>query len=147
MATTIHPSLRSALERLKHAGSINGLCLGWRRQVMINLLPFETFRAEKLVHAMQEAREHFGGGGHSVETFWFGFDGVHMLVACHGECVLAVLHARSVEVDFIARAAGVFLADSQLLIDAALHSREAPSVEADDSTESDNDTESTRVLI
>ena len=76
MATKIVPSLRAALERLKHAGAVNGLCLSWRRQVLVSLLPFEEFRAERLVHAMQEAREHFGKGGHDVETFWFGFEGL-----------------------------------------------------------------------
>ena len=122
MATKIIPSLRSALERLKHSGAVNGVCLGWRRQVLVNMLPFEGFRAEKLVHSMQDAREHFDSGGREIETFWFGFDGVYVLVCFHGECSLAVLHSRPVEVDFIAHAAKVFLSDSQLLVDAVLNS-------------------------
>ncbi len=131
MATRIIPSLRSALERLKHGGTVNGLCLGWRRQVLINLLPYEGFRAEELIHAAQEAREHFATGGHEVSTFWFGFDGVHMLIACQGDCVLVVLHSRAVEVDFLARAASVFLSDSQLLIAAMLTPSGEPADSAD----------------
>jgi hypothetical protein len=122
MATKIIPSLRSALERLKHGGAVNGLCLGWRRQVLINLLPFEGFRADKLVHVMQEAREHFGTGGREIETFWFGYEGVHVLLCYHGDCALAILHSRAVEADFLAHTAKVFLSDSQLLVDAMLNS-------------------------
>ena len=121
MATKIVPSLRAALERLKHAGAVNGLCLSWRRQVLLSLLPFEDFRAERLVHALQEAREHFARGEHEVDTFWFGFEGVHVLACYHGDCALAVLHARAVDVDFLARAAAVFLADTQLLVNATLN--------------------------
>ncbi len=122
MATKIIPSLRAALERLKHAGSVNGLCLAWRRQVLINLLPFEKYRAERLVHALQEAREHFAKGGHDVETFWFGFEGVYVLACFNADCALAVLHTRPVEGDFLAKAGATFLADAQLLIDATLNS-------------------------
>lgn len=121
MAAKIVPSLRSSLERLKHAGSINGLCLAWRRQILINLFPYQDFRVEQAIHAVQEAREHYAGGGHDVKQLWFGFDGVQMLVCFHGECALMVLHCRAVEVDFIARAGAAFLEDAQLLVDAALN--------------------------
>ena len=40
MAAQITPSLRSSLERLKNGGAVNGILLGWRRQVLLNLLPF-----------------------------------------------------------------------------------------------------------
>jgi hypothetical protein len=131
MATKIVPSLRSALERLKHAGAVNGLCLAWRRQILINLMPFQDFRVEQAVHAMQEAREHYAGGGHDVQCFWFGFDGVHMLGCFHGECALLVLHTRAVEVDFISRAAAAFLEDAQLLVNAALNPSESDLREGD----------------
>lgn len=121
MATKIVPSLRAALERLKHAGAVNGICLAWRRQVLVNLLPFENFRAEGLVHALHEAHEHYASGGHEVNTFWFGYDGVHLLGKFHGECTLAVLHSRAVDVDFLAKAMNIFLSDTQLLVDAALN--------------------------
>ena len=107
MAVKIAPSLRSALERLKHAGAVNGICLAWRRQVLINLLPYEDFRADKLMHALHDAHEHFAGGGHEVQTFWFGFEGVHLLALRRGDCSLIVLHARAFEADFIAGAAVV----------------------------------------
>jgi len=131
MATKIVPSLRSALERMKHAGSINGLCLAWRRQILISLMPFQDYRVEKAVHAMREAREHYAGGGHEVQCFWFGFEGVHLLGCFHGECALLVLHSRAVEVDFIAKAAAAFLEDSQLLVDAALNPSGSDSRETD----------------
>ncbi|MDB6139685.1 MAG: hypothetical protein JWO94_2757 [Verrucomicrobiaceae bacterium] len=121
MAVKIAPSLRSALERLKHAGSVNGICLAWRRQVVVNLLPYEDFRAENLVHAVHDAHEHFAGGGREVKTFWFGFEGVHVLALRRGECSLIILHSRAVEADFMANAAEVLLDDCQLLIDAALN--------------------------
>ena len=121
MAVKIAPSLRSALERLKHAGAVNGICLAWRRQVLVNLLPYEDFRAENLVHAVHDAHEHFAGGGREVKTFWFGFEGVHVLALRRGECSLIVLHSRAVEADFMAQAAEVLLDDCQLLVDAALN--------------------------
>ena len=38
MAAKITPSLRASIERLKHAGAVNGICLGWRRQVLVIML-------------------------------------------------------------------------------------------------------------
>lgn len=121
MAVRIAPSLRAALERLKHAGAVNGICLAWRRQVLVNLLPYEEFRAERLVHVAFDAQSHFAVGGREVRTFWFGFEGVHLLAVNRGECCLLLLHSRTVEADFLAHAAEVLLDDCQLLIDAALN--------------------------
>lgn len=122
MAATITPSLRSALERLKHAGSVNGLLLGWRRQILVNLLPFEEFRAERLLHVLHDAQAHFASGGdRNVKTFWFGYEGVFALALFHGECLLVVLHTHAAEVDFLRRAGLTFLDDTQLLVDTVLH--------------------------
>jgi hypothetical protein len=63
MATAITPSLRASLEKLKHAGAVNGLCLSWRRQVLVSLMPFEEFRVEQLVQTLNDAREHFQRDG------------------------------------------------------------------------------------
>ena len=122
MAAPITPSLRSALERLKNGGAVNGILLGWRRQLLLNLLPFEEFRAEKLLQSVHDARDHFASGGdRSVETFWFGYDACHALMVFRGDCVLVILHSRAVEADFLLGAAQTFLDDSQLLIDALLN--------------------------
>lgn len=122
MAAQITPSLRSSLERLKNGGAVNGILLGWRRQVLLNLLPFEEFRAEKLLQSAHDAQDHFASGGDRlVQTFWFGYDICHALVVFRGECVLVILHTRAEEADFLRRAAQTFLEDSQLLIDALLN--------------------------
>jgi hypothetical protein len=122
MAVTITPSLRSALERLKHGGSVNGLLLGWRRQMLINLLPFEEFRAERLLQAAHDAHAHFASGGdRDVKSFWFGYEGVFVLALLQGECMLIILHTHASEVDFLRRAGLTFLDDTQLLVDALLH--------------------------
>lgn len=122
MAATITPSLRSALERLKHAGAVNGLLLGWRRQILINLLPFEEFRAERLLHVLHDAQAHFASGGdRDVKTFWFGYEGVFVLALIQGECLLVTLHTQAAEVDFLRRAGLTFLEDTQLLVEALLH--------------------------
>ena len=131
MAVKIVPSLRCALERLTHAGSLNGICLAWRRQVLVNMLPYEDFRAENLVHAVHEAHDHFTTGGHEVKTFWFGYEGVHVLAQRRGDCTLIVLHSRAVEADFIASACEVLLEDCALLIDASLNAT-GSSVPADE---------------
>lgn len=121
MAAKIAPSLRASIERLKHAGDVNGLCLGWRRQVLVNLLPFGEFRAERVMHMLVDAREHYAGGGRAVETLWFGYQGVHLLAVMRGDCTLVILHSRAADVDFLAHAGLTFLSDAQLLIQAALN--------------------------
>ncbi len=121
MAESITPSLRSALERLKHAGSVNGLLLCWRRQILINLLPFEEFRAERLLQCLHDARAHFGSGGdRDVKTFWFGYEGVFVLALFQGECLLITLHTHASEVDFMRRVGLTFLEDTQLLVQTLL---------------------------
>lgn len=121
MAARITPSLRAAIERLKHAGAVNGLCLGWRRQVLVNLLPFGEFRAERVLHMLADAREHFTGAGRAVQTLWLGFEGVHVLAVFDGDCTLVILHTRASDVDFLAHAGLTCLADGHVLIHAALN--------------------------
>ncbi len=122
MAAIITPSLRAALERLKHGGAVNGLLLGWRRQVLINLLPFESFRAARLLQEVHDAQAHFASAGdRRPETFWFGYATCHLLAVFHRDCTLVLLHTRAEEADFLARIARTFLEDSQLLVDAVLH--------------------------
>lgn len=121
MAAIITPSLRSALERLKHAGAVNGIILGWRRQILLNLLPYEEFRADRLLQNIHDARDHFSSGGdRQVGTFWFGYDVCHVLVCFKHDCSLVILHTRADEADFLKRAAETFLEDSQLLLDSIL---------------------------
>jgi hypothetical protein len=118
MPASITPSLRSAIERLKHAGSISGIALGWRRQLLLNLMPYETFRVERLLDIQQDAREHFRRSDREVDTFWHGFDGVFMLSITHRDCSLILLHTRAHEVDFLKSAGLTLLDDCQLLISA-----------------------------
>jgi hypothetical protein len=122
MAANPPSSLRSALERLKNAGAVNGLLLGWRRQVLINLLPFEEFRADRLLHEVLDARAHFASGGdRDIRTLWFGYDTVHALTVFRGDLTVVLLHARAEEVDFLRHAVHTCLEDAQLLIDSLLN--------------------------
>ncbi|MDZ4287212.1 MAG: hypothetical protein U0984_04600 [Prosthecobacter sp.] len=122
MAANIPPSLRSAFERLKNAGAVNGLLLAWRRQVLINLLPFEEFRAERLLQEIHDARDHFASGGdRDIKTLWFGYDTVHVLVVFWQQTTLVILHTRAEEADFLHRTAQTCLEDAQLLIDSLLN--------------------------
>ena len=126
MASAITPSLRASLERLKHAGAVNGLCLAWRRQVLVSLMPYEDFRVEQLVHTLNDARDHFqSNGGRAIESFWMAFMDVHALCVFGGECTLVALHIRPEEADFLTGAAKTFLTDAQLLVAAALGSSAA----------------------
>lgn len=129
MSANITPSLRSALERLRNAGAVNGLLLGWRRQVLAHALPYEPYRAEKLLNAVGDMRDHFRSGGDRLpDVFWFGYETCHALVIHRGECVLLILHARAEEADFLRRTGETFLEDAQLLIDELLNPPEAPVV-------------------
>jgi hypothetical protein len=121
MATAITPSLRASLEKLKHAGAINGLCLSWRRQVLVSLMPFEEFRVEQLVQTLNDAREHFERDGtRMIEKLWMAFMDVHVLCVFSGETALIALHIRPEEADLIASAARTLLNDTQILVAAAL---------------------------
>ncbi|MCP5556535.1 MAG: hypothetical protein H7A55_02170 [Verrucomicrobiaceae bacterium] len=42
-----------------HAGAVSGICLGWRRQLLTSLLPFEEFRAERIIQAVEDAATTF----------------------------------------------------------------------------------------
>jgi len=122
MANVITPSLRANLERLKHAGTINGICLAWRRQVIINLMPFEDFRVEQVIQTLNDAREHFqSAGGRLVDSLWMGFMDIHALSVFADEITLVALHTRAEESDYLTGVLKTFLNDAQLLIGAALN--------------------------
>jgi hypothetical protein len=121
MATAITPSLRASLEKLKHAGAVNGLCLSWRRQVLVSLMPYEEFRVEQLVQTINDAREHFmRDGTRLIESIWIAYMDVHALAVFSGETALIALHIRPEEADMIASAARTLLNDTQILVAAAL---------------------------
>lgn len=121
MANPITPSLRASLERMKHAGAVNGLCLAWRRQILVSLMPYEDFRVEQLVQTLNDGRDHFQSGGtRLVDSFWMGFPDVHALVVFAGDISLVILHTRQEEADFLTGVAKTFLNDAQLLVAAAL---------------------------
>src|SRR3954469_8095916 len=121
MANAITPSLRAAMERLKHAGAVNGLCLAWRRQMLVSLMPFEDFRIEQMVQTLNDARDHFQSNGtRSVDSLWMGFLDVHVLAVFAGDISLILLHARQEESDYLTGVVKTFLNDAQLLIAAAL---------------------------
>lgn len=131
MANIIAPSLRANLSRLKHAGNVNGIGLAWRRQSLVNMMPFEPYRVDSLIQVLRDARLHFQNGSHdrNIETFWMGFEHVHLLTIFSGDVTLFVLHQKMEEADFIQQAALTCLEDCQLLIDSALHSNHGDSAD------------------
>jgi hypothetical protein len=121
MANAITPSLRASMERLKHAGAINGLCLAWRRQVLVSLMPYEDFRLEQVIQTLNDARDHFQSGGtRSIDSLWMGFLDVHVLGVFAGDISVILLHTRQEESDYLTGVVKTFLNDAQLLIAAAL---------------------------
>lgn len=136
MANAITPSLRASLEKLKHAGTVNGLALSWRRQALVSLMPFEDYRVEQLIHILSDAREHFqGAGGRAMNSFWMAFADVHVLSVFSGDLGVVMLHVRPEESDFLTGVARTFLNDAQLLVAAAL----SPAAEAAPGTEGQED--------
>lgn len=128
MSNAITPSLRASLERLKHAGSINGICLAWRRQILVNLMPYEDFRVEQVIQAVNEVHKHFQSSGErDINSVWMGFLDVHALAVYENELSVIVLHTRPEESDFITTMLRTYLNDAQLLVAAALsHSGSSP---------------------
>jgi len=123
MKANLTPSLRAALERLKHAGSVSGIAFGWRRQLLINLTPYQDFRMETVLDIVHNAGQHFATSEREVDTFWFGYEGVQMLTLRHRDSMLILLHTRLHEVDAIRSAGLTMLEDSQLLISDLLNPR------------------------
>jgi hypothetical protein len=121
MPAIITPSLRSSLERLKHAGSVSGLALFWQRQLLINLTPFEEFRVARCMETLADARNHFRRGEREIESLWFAYEGVNLVTVHRGDTSLVILHTRAHEADFLTQAAATFLEDTQLLIAAVLN--------------------------
>lgn len=123
MATVISPSLRASLSRLKHAGSVNGIGLAWRRQNLVNLTPFESYRVDAVVQILNDARIHFesGSGDRSLDTVWMAFENAHLLALFSGEITLYLLHSKVEEADFLTQVANTCLQDCQLLIDSILN--------------------------
>ena len=121
MAQAITPSLRASLERLKHAGAINGLCLAWRRQLLVSLMPYEDFRVEQVIQTLSDARDHFQSNGtRAMDSLWMGFLDVHALAVFAGDVTVVLLHTRQEESDYLTGVIKTFLNDTQLLIAAAL---------------------------
>lgn len=121
MSTAITPSLRASLERLKHAGSINGICLAWRRQILVSLMPYEDFRVEQLVQTISDAREHFQSGGErQLDSIWMGFADINSITVFAGDLSVIMLHSNIDDTDFLTGVIKTFLADAQLTIAAAL---------------------------
>ena len=121
MANPITPSLRAGMERLKHAGAVNGLCLAWRRQMLVSLMPFEDFRIEQVIQTLNDARDHFQSNGtRAVDSLWMGFLDVHVLAVYAGDISVILLHTRQEESDYLTGVVKTFLNDAQLLIAAAL---------------------------
>ncbi len=121
MANAVTPSLRASMERLKHAGAVNGLCLAWRRQILVNVMPYEDFRVEQVIQVFHDARDHFQANGTRVlDSLWMGFLDVHALCVFAGDVSVVALHTRQEESDFLTGAVKTFLNDAQLLISASL---------------------------
>jgi hypothetical protein len=133
MANAITPSLRASMERLKHAGAINGLCLAWRRQVLVNLMPFEDFRIEQVIQTLNDSRDHFQSNGtRAIDSLWMGFLDVHVLTVFAGDISVILLHTRQEESDYLTGVVKTFLNDAQLLIAAALSPASQEGGEAED---------------
>lgn len=131
MSNAITPSLRASLERLKHAGAINGICLAWRRQILVNLMPYEDFRVEQVIQAVNEAHQHFqSSGGREINSIWIGFLDVHALAVFDDELSVIVLHTRAEESDFITTMLRTYLNDAQLLVAAALSPSDSNTADA-----------------
>lgn len=139
---SINPSLRAAVERLKHAGSISGVCFGWRRQSLINLTPYQDFRVDHIFDVLYDTKEHFGKANREVDTFWYGFDGVFMLAMIRGDTSVLVLHTRAHEVDFLKQAAYTMLEDCQTMVSTLLgtNENEPPPSPNDDGAHSEDET-------
>jgi|GEM_PF-2198367 len=143
MSHSITPSLRASLERLKHAGAVNGICIAWRRQILVSLMPYEEFRIEQLVQTVSDSREHFQSGGERLlDSIWLGFPDVHVLAVFADDITVMMLHARPEEADFLTSAIKTFLGDAQLTIAAALSPENHGETSDERSDASEDDVES-----
>lgn len=101
----------ATLGALRHAGSVYGLVLSRRREVLYQDAPCGEARATELAALLDEISCYFEQERRSPDQLFFGYDGGQLLILLLGEFRMVVFHREPGEVDFVARAGRAFLKD------------------------------------
>ena len=107
-------SIGGPLEALRHAGTITGLCLAQRNEVIENHFSMPDSNLTNLVSVVDDILTYFDGEGRNVDQMAFGYDAGKVVIISDGDYRIIVTHQIAEEIDFIAKASRAFLIDYQL---------------------------------
>ncbi len=101
----------AALGALRHAGSVYGLVLTRRAEVLYHDAPCGEAKARELAATLDDIAYYFEQERRAPDQLVFGYDGGNLLILLLGEFRMVVFHREGDEVDFVARAGRAFLKD------------------------------------
>jgi len=100
-----------ALGAIRHAGSVYGLILTRRQELLFHDTPFPEEKARELAATLDDIDFFFSQEQRSPDQLVFGYDGGNLLILLLGAFRMVVLHHQADEVDYVARAGWAFLKD------------------------------------
>ena len=107
-------SIQGPLTALRNAGTVSGVCLVRRNEVVVNLFPFSESRVSEVISLIDDIVLFLAGKGRQVDQLCFGYDGGNLVIVTDDDYRLIVMHTHPDEIDFIAKAARAFLIDFQV---------------------------------
>ncbi len=99
------------LEVLLASGTVRGFCLLKDGEVIHEKFPYSAARLVKVCRVVEGLTKEFRAQGRSVDQMAFGYDGGNLLAVTVGNYRVIFMHLMSDEIDFLAKAARVHLAD------------------------------------
>jgi hypothetical protein len=108
----MNPSqLAATLGALRKAGSVFGVLFTQGETTRFSDLAYSPERVAALKKIVSDIASYYEKEQRRPELLAFGFDGGSLVILMRGDHRLVVLHHRSDEADFIAKAGGAFLKD------------------------------------
>lgn len=99
------------LEVLLASGTVRGFCLLKDGEVIHEKFPYSAARLVKVCRVVEGLTKEFRAQGRSVDQMAFGYDGGNLLAVTVDNYRVIFMHLMSDEIDFLAKAARVHLAD------------------------------------
>lgn len=104
-------TLSSSLGALKELGSIFGLFLSHRSEILFQEAPFSSQRVTELSETLEDIANYFEQEGREPDQLVFGYDGGSLLILIDGDFRLALFFHTASEVDILAQSASAFFKD------------------------------------
>lgn len=112
-------TIQSSLDALKSAGSVFGVILSQKNEVIYSDVPFSGDRVAHVVKVLDDIGFYFKKESRIVDQLAFGYDGGSLVIVIDEPYRIIICHSQQDEIDFIAKAAKSFLIDYQMGLFAA----------------------------